>query len=163
MGAQQPKRDVLLYFKGDVGTTRLKQYSRGIRQKLYTLAKEQVSVMAESICSSVCREGQATLSKGNISGGSSGFAAHGAPEHVAERMMHERGGRRSQGEGEAGGGGRPGQAGGPVGIASRSCRLPSGSWRLPTPATRIAQSQTSNTKRPYQLRTCRTGGPSTTS
>ncbi|GAX80494.1 hypothetical protein CEUSTIGMA_g7932.t1 [Chlamydomonas eustigma] len=35
------KRDILMYFKGDVGTTRLNWYSRMIRQRLYILSLEQ--------------------------------------------------------------------------------------------------------------------------
>ncbi|KAL6745753.1 exostosin-like glycosyltransferase [Haematococcus lacustris] len=42
MGALPLERDVLFYFKGEVGRTRQKWYSRGIRQKLYKLSiKEQ--------------------------------------------------------------------------------------------------------------------------
>ncbi|KAL6749482.1 exostosin-like glycosyltransferase [Haematococcus lacustris] len=42
MGALPLERDVLFYFKGDVGKSRLQWYSRGIRQKLYKLSiKEQ--------------------------------------------------------------------------------------------------------------------------
>ncbi|KAJ9511254.1 hypothetical protein QJQ45_017152, partial [Haematococcus lacustris] len=42
MGALPLERDVLFYFKGDVGKSRLKWYSRHIRQTLYTLSiKEQ--------------------------------------------------------------------------------------------------------------------------
>ncbi|KAL6745749.1 exostosin-like glycosyltransferase [Haematococcus lacustris] len=38
MGALPLERDVLFYFKGDVGKTREKWYSRGIRQTLYDLS-----------------------------------------------------------------------------------------------------------------------------
>ncbi len=35
MGHQPHKRDILMYLRGDVGTNRQPNYSRGIRQKLY--------------------------------------------------------------------------------------------------------------------------------
>ena len=42
LGAAPAKdRDILLYFKGDVGTTRLKWYSRGIRQSLYLKSRAE--------------------------------------------------------------------------------------------------------------------------
>jgi hypothetical protein len=40
MGAAPVARDVLMYFKGDVGTGRLKWYSRRIRQTLYELSQK---------------------------------------------------------------------------------------------------------------------------
>lgn len=39
LGHPPRERDILCLFKGDVGKTRLRHYSRGIRQKLYTLAR----------------------------------------------------------------------------------------------------------------------------
>eukprot|EP00798_Chlamydomonas_sp_ICE-L_P028399 gene28399-31534_t len=41
VGAPLQKRDVLLYFRGDVGLNREYQYSRRIRQTLYKLSAEQ--------------------------------------------------------------------------------------------------------------------------
>ncbi|GAX76857.1 hypothetical protein CEUSTIGMA_g4303.t1 [Chlamydomonas eustigma] len=41
LGAEPLKRDILLFFKGDVGSRRDPPYSRGIRQKLYKMGKEQ--------------------------------------------------------------------------------------------------------------------------
>ncbi|KAG2501893.1 hypothetical protein HYH03_000391 [Edaphochlamys debaryana] len=40
LGAAPLERDILLFFKGDVGAHRLPHYSRGIRQKLFNLAVE---------------------------------------------------------------------------------------------------------------------------
>jgi hypothetical protein len=39
-GAPTLPRDILLFFRGDVGLHRLPWYSRGIRQKLYVWSKE---------------------------------------------------------------------------------------------------------------------------
>ena len=41
LGGQQRKRDVLLFFKGDMGQKREAHYSRGIRQRVYNASKEQ--------------------------------------------------------------------------------------------------------------------------
>ncbi len=38
-GAQEGDRPMLLYFRGDVGLARKPHYSKGIRQRLYALAK----------------------------------------------------------------------------------------------------------------------------
>ncbi len=39
-GGEPFKRDILLFFKGDVGLNRDPPYSRGVRQKLYKLSKD---------------------------------------------------------------------------------------------------------------------------
>ncbi len=38
-GAPERERNILLFFRGDVGLNRRPNYSRGIRQRLYALAK----------------------------------------------------------------------------------------------------------------------------
>lgn len=40
LGARPVERDILLFFRGDVGKRRLPNYSRGIRQRMYKMAKE---------------------------------------------------------------------------------------------------------------------------
>lgn len=40
-GAPPQKRDILLFFRGEVGLHRLYWYSRGIRQKLYSWSRDR--------------------------------------------------------------------------------------------------------------------------
>ncbi|KAG2497881.1 hypothetical protein HYH03_004147 [Edaphochlamys debaryana] len=49
MGAPPMVRDILLYFRGDIGAARLDRYSRGIRQRLFKLAHDNDWVTKHSI------------------------------------------------------------------------------------------------------------------